>query len=372
VPARINPADILVLLLYNLDPRWPDEDREEVASATDQLGDAMAAMGHPTTMIPIVNDDMAGTLRDYDPREAIVLNWCESFPGVTHSEWLVAQTLEHLNFTFTGASSAALSLAVDKFRVKYILDQMGIPTPAWRLYESLEDDGWNHFPAIVKAVNEHSSEGITREAVVMSPEELRKRITFILDTYHQPALVEDFIDGREFHVSIWGNGHIEMLPPVEMDFSSFKDVQDRLCTWDAKFIPGSEAYERIQTLLPAPLTDDEYQALEFVSKAAYIAVGCRDYGRIDVRLRGGIFYVLDINPNADISADASLACAAEQAGYSYGQLGSHLINLASQRHPVWGKKTVLTAKPRTRTRERSPERAPAATRNTPQTLPLRF
>jgi D-alanine-D-alanine ligase len=159
-----------------------------------------------------------------------------------------------------------------------------------------------------------------------------------VDEVGQPAIVEDFIDGREFHVSMWGNGRVSMLPPAEMDFSAFSDVHDRLCTYDAKFIPGSVHYENINTVVPSTLKDAELAELERVCMAAYKAIGCRDYGRIDIRLRDGVFYVLDINPNPDISEDASMASAAEHAGYSHKDMATYLVKLAARRHPVFGKK----------------------------------
>jgi len=150
--------------------------------------------------------------------------------------------------------------------------------------------------------------------------------------------VEDFIDGREFHVSLWGNGRVEMLPPAEMDFSVFPAVRDRLCSYDAKFVPGSRHYEGIRTLLPAPLSADELATMEAVCREAYQVIGCRDYGRLDLRVRDGVCYILDVNPNADISFDASLACAAEVAGHSYGEVGSNILSLASRRHPGFGRR----------------------------------
>jgi len=171
----------------------------------------------------------------------------------------------------------------------------------------------------------------------MNQKDLEKRVSFILDIYDQSALVEDFIDGREFHVSVWGNENLTVLPAAEMDFSSFGCARDRLCTYEAKFIPGSPHYEKIETLLPAPLTAKEQSEMETVCQNAYRAVGCRDYARMDVRLRNGIFYVLDVNPNADISSDASMACAAEAAGISYAQMGSIMVRLAARRHPLFSK-----------------------------------
>jgi D-alanine-D-alanine ligase len=120
-----------------------------------------------------------------------------------------------------------------------------------------------------------------------------------------------------------------------MDFRAFPDVHDRLCTYDSKFTPGSRPYEQIGLLLPAPLQEAELAALQTVALAAYQALGCRDYGRLDIRLRGGVFYVLDINPNCDISPDASMALAAAVRGYSYGAMLSRIVNLAARRHPVF-------------------------------------
>ena len=335
MPVEIDPGQVKVLVLYNLDPSWTSSEKEEVISTTTELGRAMSEVGHPTTLAPVTSSDLPLAIRSCDPASHLVFNWCESMPGIPHSESLVARNLELLGLTFTGAGSGALELAKDKHRVKAILNQGNIPTPQWRLYHRPVADGWDRFPAIVKLVHEHCSEGITPDSVVMTEAELEKRVSYVLDVYGQPALVEDFIDGREFHVSLWGNGHIELLPVAEMDFSLFSEVRDRLCTYDSKCVPGSVHYEGIKTLLPAPLSEDELQDLERVCRAAYSALGCRDYGRIDLRLRDGIFHVLDVNPNADISPDASLACAAELSGYSYGETGSRIVRLALRRHPVW-------------------------------------
>ncbi|OHE18626.1 MAG: hypothetical protein A2X96_10715 [Syntrophobacterales bacterium GWC2_56_13] len=339
MPLDIDPRKVPIVLLYNLDPSWTSREKEEVTLLSSQLGQAVSQVGHPVALVPVSDSDLEATLRPFNPSSHIVFNWCENLPATPRSESLVAQILESLGFAFTGAGERALTLAQDKRAMKEILSKAGIPTPAWRLYNQPQADGWNQFPAIVKAANEHSSEGLTRESVVMNEKELSARVAYVLKTYDQPALLEDFIDGREFHVSLWGNGTIDMLPPVEMDFSQFKDVHDRLCTYESKFVPGSAHYEGIHTLIPAPLDPEDLYTLNQVCQAAYRAIGCRDYGRIDVRIRDGIFHVLDVNPNTDISADASMACAAELAGYSYGETGSRIVRLAANRHPAWGRES---------------------------------
>jgi D-alanine-D-alanine ligase len=344
VPSKRTLEKIPVVLLYNIDPEWTPVEKDEVISLTNKLGNTLIEMGHSVVFVPITDDDLGSHLHSFNPAQHIIFNWCESLPGIAHSEWLVAKRLEMLGFTFTGADSDTLALAQDKYRVKLILDQAGIPTPAWRIFNSPDSGEWEKFPAIVKPMNEHCSEGITPDSVVLTPEDLHERITFIRDFYNQAALVEDFIDGREFHISVMGNDTLTVLPPAEMDFSFFRNVQDRICTYDSKFMPGSEHYEKIETLLPAPLTSNETEDLEQVCKNAYRALGCRDYARLDIRLRDNIFYVLDVNPNADISIDASMACAADIVGIGYGQMGSLIVGMAAARHPVWSKVRKKTKK----------------------------
>jgi len=323
-----------VILIYNVDPAWTRHEKDEVIKETERLGSAMEKQGHSVTLVPIATANLTAQLEPFHPDDHIVFNWCECLPGISQSEAHVAEMLESLNFVFTGSDSKALALSQDKERVKALLTAHSIPTPHWAVFEDASAAGWDCFPAIVKPAREHCSIGITVDAVVMSKKELQKRLSHVLKSYRQPALVEDFIDGREFRTSLLGDRSPDSLPIVEMDFSAFPVLHERLCTYDSKFDPASRHYKRIETLLPAPLGKDESRLLFETAAAAYSAMGCRDYGRIDLRLRDGVFYILDVNPNPDLSADASMAYAAESAGFSYGALGSYLVALAACRHPL--------------------------------------
>ncbi len=324
-----------VLLLYNLNATWPAEDIAESVSAARILRTALQAEGHPVTELCLEDNDLAALLAPYSPEEYIVFNWCEEIPGIQHSFDLIAHTLEELGYTFTGAGSDALAFSQDKRLVKQRLTERAIQTPAWQIFTSTDSDGWHRYPAIVKPALEHCSYGVTREAVVWTAEQLARRVDYVLESFHQPALVEEFIDGRELHVSVLGNGHLHVLPAAEMDFSAFANLEDRLCSYESKFDPRSEPYSLIKLRLPAALSAREEKLLEKIALASYRAVGCRDYARLDIRLQEGRFYILDINPNADLSPDTSLALAAELAGLSYGRLGSLLVNLAALRHPLF-------------------------------------
>ena len=330
-----NRTDLPVLLLYDLDRSYSESDAREAENLLAQLVSALSEVGHAVTPHPVCDPEWASQLGGLDPAGCVVLNWCDGVPGVPYSDVHIARELRAAGFTCTGSQYPVLKMSWDKPYVKRLLERWGLPTPHWQLYDGLDTGGWDCFPAIVKPSHEHSSLGLTPDAVVLTPEALRERVKYVLDTFHQPALVEDFVDGREFHVSVWGNHTLEVLPPAEMDFRAFPDVHDRLCTFDSKFTPGSRPYEQIGLLLPAPLQEAELAALQTVALAAYQALGCRDYGRLDIRLRGGVFYVLDINPNCDISPDASMALAAAVRGYSYGAMLSRIVNLAARRHPVF-------------------------------------
>ena len=328
-------TDLPVLLITNIDPAWPLEVIRDYEAETRLLINALIEVGHPIRDVCIQSADLQMVLEGYDPNNYLVFNWCEELPGIPHSEYRVAETLERMGYTFTGSDSSTLFLGQDKSKVKQILQRERIPTPVWKVFTPAEEINWVRFPAIVKAAFEHCSYGITRESVVQSASELYKRVRYVHEELHQPALVEEFIDGREFHVGVIGNGVSHVLPAAEIDYSYFLDIHDRLCTYEANFDKDSLAFQKTIPRLPASLTYKEASILEEVVIAAYRATDCRDYARIDIRLRDGVFYVLDVNHNADISSDNSLVQAAELIGYSYGQFGSLLINLAAQRHPIY-------------------------------------
>ena len=253
----IRQPDIPVLLISNIDPGESLEEIRESISLTVNLADAMQAVGHPVTSIFVEADNLPDLLRPFCPDDFIVFNWCEEIPGIPRSGALVAKALERGGFTYTGADSSALVLSQDKRRVKRRLQKHGIPTPAWKVFTSASTVDWARFPAIVKPAFEHCSFGITREAVVQSTAELMLRVRYVLEELKQPVIIEDFIDGREFHVGIIGNGVLCVLPPGEIDYSTFDDIHDRLCTYESNFDKTSLAYQQTIPKLPAVLTSDQ-------------------------------------------------------------------------------------------------------------------
>ena len=329
-------TDLPVLLLHNLDRSWPQADIDQCLELGDLMFESLQATGHPVIRVQLEDDQLSSLLSRYDPTKLIVFNWCEEIPGIPRSSWMVARELERQGFTYTGADYPALVFSQDKRQVQQSLKDACVPTPEWKIVYSASEVEWDLYPAIVKPAFEHYSLGIARESVVLSQAELIRRVSYVIEQHQQPTLVEEFIDGREFHVGVVGNGDLHMLPPAEIDFSVFDDIHDRLCTYEANFDPTSLAYQSSFAKLPIEFTPAELARMESVVLGAYRATGCRDYARMDLRMRDGSFYILDVNHNADISPDGSLIKAAEMVGYPYGEFGSLLVNLAAERHPVFG------------------------------------
>ncbi len=297
------------------------------------LAESLKEEGLETYIEELADSDLESILDRYNPSDIIVFNLCESLPGVPFSEKKVIEIIEKKGFTYTGNVPEVIDLSYDKLRVKELLSSLGIVVPYGTLLTPEEAEGWNLFPAIVKPSREHCSLTITEKSVVYDIPSLRHQIRIVNKRLNQPALVEDFIDGREFHVSVWNNDIPEILPPAEMDFSAFHEAKERLCTYDSKFLPGSVHYEKIETLIPAPLNEKQLKQLEKIVISAWKGFGCMDYARFDFRLRDDKFYLLDINPNNDISLDTSFSMAAEKKNYSYSQMVKRIVMMAADRHP---------------------------------------
>lgn len=323
-----------VVLLYNQDSSWAADEAREAEQYVTTMADALARHGHTVEPVP-VRRDVSGMVKHFNPREWIVFNWCEGIEGVSNSYDRIPPVLEELEFAYTGSSAWTLTITQDKAATKTILDRLHIPTPAWRTFCAPEEvKEWDIFPAIVKPAAEHCSFGITEGAVVQNIDHLRERVAYIRQTFGGRALVEDFIEGREFNVSIWGNGTPAPLPLYEIDFSDIPDPHDRLVNYDAKWNRGSFLYEHTPSRCPARVDEELAKHIRDVAMAAYRALRLRDYGRIDIRVRNNQPYVLDVNSNPDITVDGGFAKTASVAGYDYGAMASRIVNLAAHRRPM--------------------------------------
>ncbi len=280
-------------------------------------------------------DDWARVLEKISrSRTDLIFNLCEEFRGHSRLEMNIAALLEMIQMPFTGSSSLVLGLSQDKGKTKSLLADQGIPTPAYVVYEpgSRNFSPSLRYPLIAKPVFEDGSLGIDNDAFVGDERVLRRKVRSIHRSYRQPALVEDFIRGRELNVSIIGNEKPEVLPISEIDFSSMPAGLPKICSYAAKWVEGSREFAHTQPLCPADLKRDIRERVKAVALQSYRILDCRDYARVDIRLSPrGVPYVLEVNANPDISPDSGMVRSAKAAGYSYESFISRIAEFALAR-----------------------------------------
>ena len=313
---------------------WTQEEVDEGFNNIKTLETQILEKGiNATTYFVSTSKELEKVLRKYDPAKTVIFNWCEELDGVNNSFHLAPQLLEKNGFAYTGSDTENLQFTLDKVKVKKTLIKEKLSTPAYNVYTSLTEEinHWNIFPALVKPALEHCSFGITRDSVVDNPEQLKKQVVKIMETYKGPAYVEDFIDGTEYNIAIWGNEDLEILPLRAIDYKDFEDYHDRLCNFDSKWLTNSDAYKKTQPYFVNNLDSKFKRTLESLAIKTYKALNCKDYARVDIRTREGIPYVLDVNSNPDITENGGFVQSAMEMGINYGEVIIKLCEIALER-----------------------------------------
>ena len=321
-----------ILLIYTEMDDWTEEDKLLSKLSVDELVADLKIAGYKNISVKRVIDPIEKCFAEFDPKETVIFNWTESYGNDGTDYWTIPEHLEKMGFVFTGCDAKCLRETIDKVRVKRIMLEKGVLTPKTKIYESLEPNGWTTFPALVKPAMEHCSTGITRDAVVDNEEQLHRRVEYILEMYGpHGVIVEDFIEGNEYNVAVWGNKKPEALPIGMIDYSGFDDYHDRICSFDAKWREGSKEYVGTEVVCPAPLSSLMKKKLENLAISAYKLFGLRDYARIDIRVRDNIPYILDVNSNPDITTSGGLVRSIRRAGYTYGEGVAKILGMALSR-----------------------------------------
>jgi len=307
----------------------PDkEDRQEIH-------EALREAGHSPFYVSI--DGTRESLAELAKTECdLIFNLTASWAGDDTKDIHLAAYLDLCGFKYTGAGPFGLHLSQNKSLAKKIFAFHGIRTPFFAaVYRGRLD--WAHddlsFPVIVKPAREDGSIGIEFNAVCESIKELMERIHDIHEKFDSPALIEEYIEGREIYVAVLGNENPAALPVVELDMSKLPEGTPRIAGTEVKWRTGSEAYKKTKSVIPTDLDEKVGRELQEVALAAYQAVDLRDYGRIDMRLaEDGKIYVLEVNPNPWLHSKAEVALAAKESGRTYPALIEEIVNLAQARY----------------------------------------
>ena len=315
--------------------------REDVVGVAQDVAAALGESGYTVETLGVT--DVGAAVADIvGLRPDVVFNLCESFAGQGRFEAVFPLLLDLAGIAFTGSPALTLMLSVYKDRAKQILQAAGVNTPVGlringpTLPAGFEMPG----PMIVKPSHEDASVGISVDSVVTTRPALDLQVQRIWEQYRQPVLIEQFIEGREIYVGkldqLAPDGSTaatpRLLPLFAVDFSAMPSERAHVVTFDAKWLESSPDYQSTPTAQVTGLPADVVQKVQEVGLAAFAALDLRDYGRVDIRLSpAGVPYVIDVNPNCDLSATAGFAKAARAASETYESVIAHIARLALAR-----------------------------------------
>ena len=335
-----HPGDDVYEKIREIDPQTLDFEPEydiKVATVTEEyeaIADALKKQGYKVILLNIKDDiQILIDLIKINPPD-VVFNLIEFYRDDPNVEYLIAGLFNLYGVRYTGARPFTLALCQRKGMTKQLLLANNVPTPRYRLLMEPKLPGRHglHYPMIVKPSREDASSGVDKGSVVYNLEQLNERIKKTFEEFRPPILVEEFIEGRELHVSVLGNDPPEVLPIIEFDFSELPEDHPNIISYDAKWNPLEESFHRVHSICPAKLTKRVEKKVKTAVLEAYKVTGCTDYARLDLRLtRDNKVFVLEVNPNPDLTEGVSFMESAEKYGFSFGETLEKIVEFALRR-----------------------------------------
>ena len=291
--------------------------------------------------VELVEADETAYNKLLNNRPEFIFNIAESI-GNSFRESLMPSIFEILRIPYTGSDPLTLNLCLDKARTKEILSFYNIPTPTFKVIDkknSTDILSFSSFPLIVKPLHEGSSKGIYNSSYVINQKELKDEIDRIISVYNQPAIVEEYLSGREFTVALLGNGDaVTVLPIIEFDFNLLPNGTNKIYSYEEKWV-----WDTVENKLsgihkcPVEVSDKLKTKIEDVSKRAFKVLKCRDWCRIDIRLdKNEVPNIIELNPLPGVipnpDAHSCFPLAARMAGMSYSQLINSVLDIALNRY----------------------------------------
>jgi len=331
----------IAVLFDTLHPDWTDADYRyeveegKVEEAAYDVGRALIQAGHEVRFVGVADEvaPFVAELTVFAP--ALVFNVCESFRGKAYHEYAIAAVLEIHGWRHTGSPPTALLVARNKSMSKKILAYHGIRVPEFATFrpgDATMRPSELRFPLIVKPLLEDASVGIAQSSVVSDDDSLAERVTFIHEQFHQAAIAEELIEGRELYVGVVGNAELEILPIVELHFGKLAKAERRIATYKAKWDDEYRERHHIRSGFARRLSDEVRAKIAQVCDTAFHALWMQDYARFDLRLtHDHEVYVLEANPNPFLEYGHELTNAAEKAGMKYAAFIQRIVDEALRR-----------------------------------------
>lgn len=296
-----------------------------VKHEADIVYDTLLKMGHNPALMPVsCIEKCFAEIREFSPD--MIFNLCEGFHGKSKHEMHIAGLWELIGIPYSGNTPITLGISQNKILAKNIFNANGIPTPEYEVFEEVPEKTRLGYPVFAKPSSEDASLGINQNSVISDVESLRKSVSSLLAKYGEPVLVEKYIEGREFNISIMGNKKPKVLPVSEIDFSALDDGTPKITGYEAKWLADHPFYRKTPSVCPAKISAGLRKNLETTALKVYGLLMGKDYGRIDFRVDADEnIHVLEFNPNPDISPDAGFVKALIAAGMDYEDFMESII-----------------------------------------------
>jgi D-alanine-D-alanine ligase len=305
----------------------------DIMTQVEAIEEALEDLGHRSVRIPFTREVSGFIKMMKEAGVEIAVNLCETLDEDPHFTGHPAALLELLNIPFSGSPAIALMLTTDKLTTKQLLKAHGIRTPPYLIYDGTNSVDFHvlKYPVILKPRFQDASIGIEQESIFIDDLLLSEGINGFLDRFG-PLLLEEYVGGREFNVSLFGYPLPSALPLAEIDFSTFPKGLFPIVGYRAKWDTSSLEYYHTPRKFPQGLSSSLRQGIEGIALECFHLLMLRDYGRIDMRLDDdGQIYVLEVNANPCLSPDAGFAAAAQQAGMSYTDMVETLVEFVEKR-----------------------------------------
>jgi D-alanine-D-alanine ligase len=302
-----------VLVLYNqplLPEDHPDAESEHtIVGIAEEMIRVLTGADFHVTRLGLSSDPTPLWQELKKRKPDVVFNLFEGNLDNTETESYVTGLLEWSGVPFTGSPLSALVLARAKHTTKMLLKGAGLPTADFMVVNELPVPDCNlEYPVIVKPAKQDASVGLDQESVCTNQFQLDQRVQYILETYGAPVLVEEYLCGREFNIAMVELPELTYLPPAEILFPECKPGSWSILTYEGKWKPGTVEYDTTPPKYPADIPAATARKLGRLAMKAYRLIGCRDYARVDMRMKpNGKPYILEVNPNPEISEHAGFA-----------------------------------------------------------------
>lgn len=330
-------ANPSVLVLFN-HPLLPTDHPEaysenSIVETADEMARTLKEEGYHVTQLGLGTDPTVLWQELTKRKPDVVFNLFEGNLDNTETETYVAGLLEWSGIPYTGSPVQSLALARAKHTTKFLLKGAGLPTADFMVVNELPvPECTLEFPVIVKPAKQDASVGMDQDSVCTNALQYEQRVQYILATYGPPVLIEEYIPGREFNIALLELPELQYLPAAEITFPEDKPGSWSILTYEGKWKPGTPDYDTTPPKYPANIPAATARRLGRLAVKAYRLLGCRDYARVDFRMKpNGKAYILEVNPNPEISDSAGFAGCLGSTSITHREFISRLIRQALSR-----------------------------------------